>query len=192
MSSVPLTVTCCAVIAIAGYIADHHGRSPSETATTSAAAAPSDSDGSAFLAKRVGNWAYAVRYEHRGALQFEAKGDAVFTSELEGKIVLARFNVDVSGQPASGLQMHSYNAAAKRFEATWAFSKSPAMTTLTGTASDDGKSVHYRGTEQSFPDRTTTTDAVVTMVDDDHFTVVMTRPDSQDGITVTETYTRKR
>jgi hypothetical protein len=92
------------------------------------------------------------------------------------------------------VRLVGYNNATKQYEASWTYSLSTAIMTMTGSGNDEGKLIEWaahfmneKGAKQSLY-------VTTRQLDDDHFVVELfgKTPDGEKGPTVETTYTRKK
>jgi hypothetical protein len=124
----------------------------------------------------------------------ESKGTARLTSVLDGRFLLEENTGTQFGQPYKGLRLVGYNNATKQYEASWTYSLSNGMMTLTGTGKDEGKVIEWtahfmneKGAKQSLY-------VITRQLDVDHFVVELfgKTPEGEKGPAVETTYTRKK
>jgi hypothetical protein len=98
------------------------------------------------------------------------------------------------GAPFRTLKLMGYDSSNKQFQATWAWTNNTNMLILTGTSSDEGKTVNYTTSYESPEEGKMTLNVSVRHVDDDHFVVTMKSlmPDGSEGAVMETTYTRKK
>jgi hypothetical protein len=93
------------------------------------------------------------------------------------------------GRAVEGTRLWGYNNVTKQYEAAWMYTMSTAITKLTGTSADGGKTVEYTSTSDE-----PLLHARVRQTDDDHFVVTLSTagPDGKDTPFQETTYARKK
>lgn len=157
-------------------------------AQNSAASQPSAED--AFLAKRAGEYTRVIKFVGQDG---QWSGTSKISVVLGGRFILEENNDTVMGRPVQGMRMFGYNNATKQYEMISMYTLSTAITKLTGTSEDGGKTVDYVGASDE-PKGKVPLHARVRQIDDDHFVVTMmtTGSDGKDAPFQETTYTRKR
>jgi hypothetical protein len=124
----------------------------------------------------------------------ESKGTAKLTSVLDGRFLLEENTGTQFGQLYKGVRLVGYNNATKQYEASWSYSLSTAIMTMTGTGKDEGKIIEWtahfmneKGARQSLY-------VVTRQLDGDHFVVELfgKTTEGEKGPAVETTYTRKK
>lgn len=142
------------------------------------------------LAKRAGEYTVTSKVEVPGAPPAESSGTAKITTVLDGRFLLEENTGSSMGMPIAGLRLYGYNNGMKKYEATWVYTMSTAILMMTGTSTDDGKTVNYAGSFDSGVGTKETLDVTIHQIDDDHFVV---RLGSGTGSPVLEeAYARKK
>jgi len=157
-------------------------------AQNSAASQPGAED--AFLAKRAGEYTRVIKFVGQDG---QWSGTSKISVVLGGRFILEENNDTVMGRPVQGMRMFGYNNATKQYEMISMYTMSTAITKLTGTSEDGGKTVDYMGSSDESRGRVPL-HARVKQVDDDHFVVTMmtTGPDGKDAPFQETTYSRKK
>ncbi len=108
------------------------------------------------------------------AAPMQSKGKAVFTPILGGYHLRQEYTGDMMGQTFTGVGTDSFDRVQGKYVATWVDSMNTGSMLLTGTSSDGGKTIEFRG-ECSCPMEggMMPTRSVVTHSDDTHFTMTM-------------------
>jgi hypothetical protein len=113
---------------------------------------------------------------------------------LHGRFLLEENTGTQFGQPYKGVRLVGYNNATKQYEASWTYSLSTAIMTMTGTGKDEGKIIEWtahfmneKGAKQSLF-------VTTRQFDEDHVVVELfgKTPDGEKGPAVETTYTRKK
>jgi hypothetical protein len=103
----------------------------------------------------------------------QSRGSATYRVILDGRFVQADFTGSFQGKPFTGLSLLGYDKAAKRHISTWCDSMATNFVCLSGTSTDDGRTITYRG-EMICPQLgRTEMRQVETREQDDRFTIVM-------------------
>lgn len=144
------------------------------------------------LAKRAGEYTRTSKFEIPGAPSAQSTGTAKITTVLGGRFLQEENSGTFMGQPVSGMRLYGYNNGSKRYEAIWTYTMDTGMLMLSGTSSDNGKTVNYSGTFVNPMGMNETLTVVVTQVDDDHFVVRLTSEGGGGGGTLEESYSRKK
>lgn len=147
------------------------------------------------LAKRVGEYTTVSKLSLRpGEAPTETKGTAKITSVLGERFLMEENTGTMLGQEIKGIRFYGYNNATKQYEATWAYTMSTGMLSMTGTSKDDGKTVNYTATYINEVGVKETLLVATRQIDEDHFVVELTGtlPDGSKGPTLETTYTRKK
>lgn len=100
----------------------------------------------ARMAKFAGDYAITITASLGEGKQLVSKGRATLTPILGGRFVEQRDTGEMFGAPFEALHLWGFNAAAKRYEATWVYTGSTALMSLTGASHDDGQHVTFDAT----------------------------------------------
>jgi hypothetical protein len=147
-----------------------------------------------FLAKRAGEYTRVIKFVGQpGADAMQFTGTSKISVVLDGRFILEE-NSDVAfGRPVHGMRLWGYNNVTKQYEAVWTYTMSTAILMLTGTSSDDGKTIDYAGTTDE-PSGKISMHARVRQLDADNFVVTLfsKSPDGKEAAFQETTYTRKK
>jgi hypothetical protein len=140
----------------------------------------------AFLANRAGDYTRVITFVGQDG---EWSGTSKISVILGGRFVLEENRDTVMGRAVEGTRLWGYNNATKQYEAAWMYTMSTAITKLTGTSNDGGKTVEYTSTADE-----PRLHARVRQTDDDHFVVTLSTagPDGKDTPFQETTYARKK
>jgi hypothetical protein len=144
----------------------------------------------AFLAKRAGEYTRVIKFIGQPG---EWNGTSKMSVILGGRFILEETHDTVFGRPVQGMRIYGYNNATNQYEMISLYTMSTAITKMTGTSTDDGKTVEYSGISDE-PRGKVPLHANVRQVDDDHFVVTLstTGPDGTDKPFQETSYTRKK
>jgi hypothetical protein len=149
----------------------------------------------AYLAKRAGEYARSVKFlgQPNAVGAPAGTGTAKISVILDGRFIQEENNDTVFGRPVSGMRLWGYNNVTKQYEAVWTYTMSTAITMLTGTSSDGGKTIEFTSTGASGGNNNPL-HAVVRQVTDDQFVVTLSTagPDGKEAAFQETTYTRKK
>jgi Protein of unknown function (DUF1579) len=161
------------------------GANAQQGASPSSPGAPQE-----FLAKRAGKYSRAIRFMGQSG---EWTGTSKVSVILGGRFILEENHDAVFGHPVEGMRIYGYNNATKQYEMISMYTMSTAITKLTGTSEDGGKTVDYSGTSDE-PRGKVPLHARVRQIDDDHFVVTLSTAgqDGKDTPFQETTYTRKK
>ena len=145
------------------------------------------------LNKRIGNYKTSTKFTMQpGGPATETSGTAKITAALGGRFLIEESSGSLMGQPTSGLRLIGYNNETKQYEECWTYTMSTAILTLTGTSSDDGKTITLKGSFAGEGGARQNLKVITRQLDADHFVVELIG-DSGDGNTgplLATTYTR--
>jgi hypothetical protein len=147
------------------------------------------------LAKRVGDYTTTTRFTPKpGAEARESTGSAHITTVLDGRFLSEETKGEQFGMPYAALKLYGYNNGAERYEATWMYTGSTAIMTLTGASKDEGKTVEYSATFALPKGATMNLTVTVRQIDEDKFVTELAtkEADGKKGPTLETTYTRKK
>jgi uncharacterized protein DUF1579 len=147
------------------------------------------------LSKRIGNYKTATKFTMQpGGPATESTGTAKITGALGGRFLLEENSGTLMGETTTGLRLMGYNNATKQYESCWTYTMSTAILTLTGTSSDNGKTVNLRGSFADEGGARQNLKVITRQLDADHFVVELIgeTPDGKDGPLLTTTYTRTK
>ncbi|HEV8484141.1 MAG TPA: DUF1579 family protein [Blastocatellia bacterium] len=145
------------------------------------------------LNKRIGNYKTSTKFTMQpGGPATESSGTAKITGALGGRFLIEENSGTFMGETTTGLRLMGYNNATKQYEACWTYTMSTAILTMTGTSSDNGKTVTLRGSFADEGGARQTLKVITRTVDADHFVVELIgeTPEGKDGPLLTTTYTR--
>ena len=99
------------------------------------------------LASLVGEWDLAFKLRMGPDQPWtDSRGTASFKSVLGGRYIIETVKGEFMGMPFEGMQIMGYNNFSKKYTAIWLNTSTTWPMTSTGTASDDGKTITYKGT----------------------------------------------
>jgi hypothetical protein len=129
-----------------------------------------------------------------GDAPMESKGTAKITSILDGRFILEENTGTQFGQAYKGVRLVGYNNAAKQYEATWTYTMSTGMMSLTGTRKGEGQSIEWTANYTNEKGQKQTLYVITRTVDGDRFVMELygKTPDGKKGPSLETTYTRKR
>jgi Protein of unknown function (DUF1579) len=143
-----------------------------------------------FLAKRAGEYTRVIKFVGQPGTW---DGTSKISVILGGRFLLEETRDTVFGRPVEGMRIYGYNNSTKEYEMITLYTMSTAITKLTGTSDDGGKSVDYAGASDE-PQGKVPLRAQVRQVDDDHFVVALSTagPDGKNTPFQETAYTRKK
>jgi hypothetical protein len=123
-----------------------------------------------------------------------SKGTAKITSVLDGQFLLEENTGTQFGKPIKGLRLIGYNSATKQYEASWIYSMSTAIMTMTGTRKGEGKPIEWMASFKNDKGEQQTLYVITRIIDASEFVVELfgKTEDGKKGPTVETTYTRKK
>jgi hypothetical protein len=123
-----------------------------------------------------------------------SKGTAKITSVLDGRFLLEENTGTQFGKPFRGLRLIGYNSSTKHYEASWTYSKSNAIMTMTGTSKGKGKPIEWVASFMDEQGGKQTLYVITRTIDADQFVVEIfgKTKDGKKGPTLETTYTRKK
>lgn len=186
--SVILFVTAT-LLAVATAFAQSHEQTPAPNAGQ-AASATSPGAPQEFLAKRAGEYTRSIKFTGQSN---EWTGTSEITVLLGGRFIMEHNRDTVMGRAVEGMRIYGYNNVTKQYEGVTMYTMSTAMTKLTGTSSDGGKTIDYSGTSDE-PHGQVPLHERVRQIDDDRFVLSLstTGPDGREMTFQETTYTRKK
>ena len=149
----------------------------------------------AALAKLAGEYDRTIKFlGPAGGGMPSFSGTAKISVVLGGRFLLEESTDTVMGQKVEGLRLYGYNNATKQYEMARMYTMSPAITTLSGTSSDDGKTIDYSGSTDNAGASKSPLHAKLRIVSDDEFEVTMstTGEGGKDAPFQSTTYRRKK
>jgi hypothetical protein len=147
------------------------------------------------LARWAGEYTTVSKFRLKpGDEAMESKGTAKIVTALDGRFLVEENTGSQFGEAYKGLRLVGYNNAAKQYEASWTYSKSTAIMSMTGTSKDDGKTIDWIATFSKEKGEKETLYVSTRQIDDDHFVVEIfgKTADGQKGPTLETVYTRKK
>jgi hypothetical protein len=183
-----LAVLTVATLAATGFAkAQAHEDKPSNTGQASPASPGAPQE---FLAKRGGEYTRVIKFTGQAG---EWTGTSKISVILGGRFIVEDNHDTVMGRPVEGMRIYGYNNVTKQYEAVTMYTMSTAITKLTGTSDDGGKTVDYSGTSDE-PRGKVPLHARVRQIDDDHFVLSLSTagPDGKEMTFQETTYTRKK
>ena len=150
----------------------------------------------AQLAKRAGEWNFQGKmWPYPGLPAEEFEGTSSIKSVMGGRYLFEEAVSEFQGQKFQGFGISGFDNLTHEYVGTWIDNMGTGITRFRGTASTDGKVIHYTGEHPDlFNDRYKTVRSVETITDDDNFVVSMydTTPDGQEFKMMEMSYTRKQ
>lgn len=102
-----------------------------------------------MLARAVGTWDCSAKFFEPDAtgkvVEKASKGEAKFTSELEGRWIRQDFKGSFENMPFSGIGFSGYDKAKSEYFATWADTMSTSMMIMTGKYDEATKTLAMSG-----------------------------------------------
>jgi hypothetical protein len=147
------------------------------------------------LAKLAGDYDRVVKFLGPGAAGMPSfKGTAKFSVVLGGRFLMEESTDTVMGRRVDALRIYGYNNATRQFEMARMYTMSTAITMMTGTSSDGGKTIEYSGSTDNMGASRSSLHAKLHIMNDDEFEVTMstTGDDGKDAPFQSTTYTRKK
>lgn len=126
------------------------------------------------LAKLVGEWETATTFSVAGNAMPATKGTAKVAAMLGDRFFKEESSGELMGQAYSSFKTIGYNNGTKKYEGAWLYTMSTAMMTLTGTSTDDGKTITFTATVAESAEKTETMSVVLKWTDDNSYTVTLT------------------
>jgi hypothetical protein len=149
----------------------------------------------AKLMKLVGDWDEVTKMELPGMPATETKGSATIKSALDGRFLHEEATGEFTNMPLKSMKFWGYNMGSKKYEGTWAWTMSTSLLHLTGTSTDEGKTINLDAWYEAANGHKDEFKVHYTFTDDDHFTVRMDgnkMADGNPGPVMTSTYSRKK
>lgn len=143
-----------------------------------------------FLAKRAGEYSRVIKFVGQPG---EWAGTSKISVALGGRFIVEENHDTVMGRQVEGMRIFGYNNATKQYEMISMYTMSTAITKLTGTSDDGGKTVEYSGASDE-PRGKVPLHAQIRQVDDDHFVVTLSTAgaDGKETPFQETSYTRKK
>jgi hypothetical protein len=148
----------------------------------------------AALAKLAGDYNRVVKFlGQTGANGAPSSGTAKISVVLGGRFILEESNDVVFGRPVEGMRLYGYNNVTHQYEMARMYTMSTAITMMTGTSSDGGKTVDFTGTSYTGNGKVPL-HAQLRVTGDDEFAVTMftTGADGKEMAFQETDYTRKK
>lgn len=168
-----------------------HGEDPGRQATSPASPGAEQ----ASLAKLAGDYDRMVKFLGPGAVGMPSfKGTAKLSVVLGGRFLMEESTDVVMGRKVDALRIYGYNNATKHYEMARMYTMSTAITMMTGTSSDGGKTIEYSGSTDNMGSSRSPLHAKLRIINDDEFEVTMstTGDDGKDAPFQSTTYTRRK
>lgn len=145
------------------------------------------------LAKLAGTWTTSSTLKMPGMPEQPSPGEATVRMTLGGRFLELRETGSMMGQPYETAKHFGFNHGSRKYEAAWMWTNGTSMMTMKGTASADGKTVTFDAVYDNDAGAPETLTVVLSLVDDDHFTIAMKgqQPDGTEVVMETA-YTRKK
>lgn len=100
----------------------------------------------ASLASLAGSYARVIKFlGPAGAGIAPSAGTAKISVVLGGRFILEESSDTVMGQKVEGLRLYGYNNSTKQYEMARTYTMSTAITMMTGTSTDGGKTIEFTG-----------------------------------------------
>ncbi len=147
------------------------------------------------LAKLAGDYTRIIKFlGPAGAGMAASSGTAKISSVLGGRFLLEESTDTVMGRTVDGLRLYGYNNGTKQYEMVRTYTMSTAMTMMTGTSSDGGKTIDFVGTTDAAGKAGAPLHAQFRVLSDDNFIVTLSTigDDGKDAPFQSTEYTRKK
>jgi hypothetical protein len=147
------------------------------------------------MAKLAGEYTTVAKFAAKpGDPGQDSRGTAKLTSVLGGRFVQEENGGNLVGQAYAGQRLYGYNDASGQYEAVWVYTGSNAIMTLTGTSTDEGKTINWTANFDVAKGRKVTLIVKTRFLDPDLFVVelIAKNPDGSLGALLETTYTRKK
>src|SRR5262245_7586199 len=144
------------------------------------------------MAHCAGEYTTVTRFTMKaGDKPMESAGTAKITSVLGGRFLQEEGTGTMFNQPFKTVKFSGYNSGAERFEATWMYTGSTSIMSLTGTSSDGGKTINWVGTYEEKEGQKNTLYVETKHLGKDQIVVDMysKNPDGSRGPSMETTYT---
>lgn len=169
------------------------GQAPNAGQGPASAATPGPEQGS--LAKLAGDYNREIKFLGPAAAGMPSfTGTAKISVVLGGRFLMEESNDTVMGRRVDGLRLYGYNNATKQYEMARMYTMSTAITMMTGTSSDGGKTIEFSGSTDNAGASKSPLHAQFRILSDDAFEVTMstTGDDGKDAPFQSTTYKRKK
>lgn len=185
----PIAIMAAILLLSGAALAQGHDEKPRSN-TQQAPSPTSPGAPQEFLAKRAGEYTRVIKFMGQSG---EWTGTSRISVILGGRFIMEDNHDTVMSRPVEGMRVYGYNNVTKQYEALTMYTMSTAITKLTGTSDDGGKTVNYSGASDE-PRGKVPLHARVRQIDDDHFVLTLstTGPDGKDMPFQETTYTRKK
>ena len=191
-----VVVTVATVLLAVSAFAQGHADQKQEGALADRPSPSKPGPEQAYLAKRAGEYMRSVKFlgQPNADGTPAGTGSAKISVILDGRFIQEENNDTVFGRPVSGMRLWGYNNVTKQYEAVWTYTMSTAITMLTGTSSDGGKTIELTSTSGASSGNNNPLHALVRQVTDDQFVVTLSTagPDGKEAAFQETTYTRKK
>jgi len=146
------------------------------------------------LAKMVGDWDTMMTFSMGGQAMPGSKGTAKISAMLGDRFFKEDATGEMMGQPYTSFKTIGYNNGTKKYEGMWLYTMSTAMMTLTGSSTDDGKTITLAATVAESADKKEEMTIVMKWIDENTFTVTLTSKGDAAGpdASLETKYTRKK
>ena len=148
------------------------------------------------LAMMAGTWDTSVKsYMEDPAKPTETKGTSTFASIMDGRYLQETAEGDFNGMPFHGMGVYGYDNAMKTYVGSWIDSMGTGIMSITGTSTDGGKTIHWKGSATNpMTGKPSAFRSVMHQVSDDeyHFEMYGVGMDGKMGKQMEITYTRKK
>lgn len=147
-----------------------------------------------MFAALVGEYDVALKLTMGDKVVSETKGTSKFTTVADGRFLMEENAGELMGKKYTGMRFYGWNAEAKTFEGTWAYSESNAIMGLKGKPAADRKSVEFEATVQETVDRKGSYSIKAERMPEGvlKFTMMQKGVANGPAMTLEETYTKKK
>jgi hypothetical protein len=149
----------------------------------------------ASLAKLAGDYARVIKFVGpAGAGMPPFSGTAKISVVLGGRFLLEESTDEVMGSKVEGLRLYGYNNSTRQYEMARIYTMSTAITMMTGTSTDGGKTIHFDGATNASAKGAAPLHAEFRVVSEDEFEVTLSTIDDngKDAPFQSTEYTRKK
>ncbi len=183
------------MLAAVSALAQNHPQDKRDNAAPSKSDSTKPGPAQATLAKLAGDYARVIKFVGpAGAGIAPSSGTAKISVVLGGRFLLEESTDTVMGRTVDGLRLYGYNNAAKQYEMARMYTMSTAITMMTGTSTDGGKTINFVGTTDSSAKGAAPLHAEFRVTSDDEFVVTLSTigDDGKDAPFQSTEYTRKK